>query len=111
MRHEVNRGLPKQHGQTENQGETHGEARIAQFAFVSSGGRAGDGLHKRKQSCAGNMVLWNNARRCDVAHANTVRLKAALFPGVAPNLDKIERGFWRKNVANAHSGLDFKSAR
>ena len=35
---------------------------------------------------------------------------APLFD-VAPNLDKIKRGFRRKDVARAHSGLDFNSAR
>lgn len=43
---------------------------------------------------------------------NAIRyLNAALSPDVAPDFDKIERGFWRKNVAPSHSGLAFRSAR
>src|SRR6266481_775971 len=36
---------------------------------------------------------------------------AALFLEVAPDLDQVERGFRRKNVAPRRSGLAFKSAR
>jgi hypothetical protein len=35
----------------------------------------------------------------------------ALFPDIAPDLDKIVGCFGRKNVTTAHSGLAFKSAR
>jgi len=36
---------------------------------------------------------------------------AALLLDIPPDLDKIESGFRRKDVARAHSGLDFNSAR
>jgi hypothetical protein len=38
-------------------------------------------------------------------------IDAALFLDVAPDFDKIERSFWRKNVAPTHSALAFRSAR
>src|SRR6266581_3719789 len=43
---------------------------------------------------------------------NAVRdFNAALFLDVAPDLDEVERGFRRTNVAPCHSGLAFRSAR
>src|SRR5664279_4502275 len=58
-----------------------------------------------RRSCQENNSLaddgFNAVRGCN----------AAVLLDVPPDLDKIKRGLRRKDVARAHSGLDFNSAR
>src|SRR6266704_2578879 len=53
--------------------------------------------------CAGTFTPTDSTRSRD--------FNAALLLDVAPDLDEVERGFRRKNVAPCHSGLAFRSVR